>query len=400
MNNLLENLMFTNNDNRYLSTYACLSSESKGRIYKDDTLILGRSEFQRDRDRIIHSEAFRRLKDKTQVFVFHEGDHYRTRLTHTLEVSQIARSIAKALNINEDLTETIALAHDLGHPPLGHKGEDILQKLMEDAGGFNHNEQSLRVITILEKKYPNFDGLNLTYETLEGLIKHNGPFLDIKKIPQTIKDICNLLDIDFKTHSSLEGQVANISDDIAYLTHDFDDGLREKLFTLNDLRKINIINHILKNIEGNFVNIKNDILIHQLIRHLISYFINDIVSNSLAIIKENKFSNVNEIRNFGKKTVKLSKDASYSMEEIRNFLFKKMYSNETVVNKLNQNVLMIEKLFLLFFDDTNKLPQQWQYFNGQILSKLSQKETLRVITDYIAGMTDNYLKREYDKFYK
>ena len=400
MNNLLENLMFTNNDNRYLSTYACLSSESKGRIYKDDTLILGRSEFQRDRDRVIHSEAFRRLKDKTQVFVFHEGDHYRTRLSHTLEVSQIARSIAKALNINEDLTETIALAHDLGHPPLGHKGEDILQKLMEDAGGFNHNEQSLRVITILEKKYPNFDGLNLTYETLEGLIKHNGPFLDIKKIPQTIKDICNLLDIDFKTHSSLEGQVANISDDIAYLTHDFDDGLREKLFTLNDLRKINIINHILKNIEGNFVNIKNDILIHQLIRHLISYFINDIVSNSLAIIKENKFSNVNEIRNFGKKTVKLSVDASYSMEEIRNFLFKKMYSNETVVNKLNQNVLMIEKLFLLFIEDINKLPQQWKYFNGQILSKLSQTEKLRVITDYIAGMTDNYLKREYDKFYK
>ena len=400
MNNLLENLMFTNNDNRYLSTYACLSSESKGRIYKDDTLILGRSEFQRDRDRVIHSEAFRRLKDKTQVFVFHEGDHYRTRLSHTLEVSQIARSIAKALNINEDLTETIALAHDLGHPPLGHKGEDILQKLMEDAGGFNHNEQSLRVITILEKKYPNFDGLNLTYETLEGLIKHNGPFLDIKKIPQTIKDICNLLDIDFKTHSSLEGQVANISDDIAYLTHDFDDGLREKLFTLNDLRKINIINRILKNIEGNFVNIKNDILIHQLIRHLISYFINDIVSNSLAIIKENKFSNVNEIRNFGKKTVKLSVDASYSMEEIRNFLFKKMYSNETVVNKLNQNVLMIEKLFLLFIEDINKLPQQWKYFNGQILSKLSQTEKLRVISDYIAGMTDNYLKREYDKFYK
>ena len=400
MNNLLENLMFTNNDNRYLSNYACLSSESKGRIYKDDTLILGRSEFQRDRDRVIHSEAFRRLKDKTQVFVFHEGDHYRTRLSHTLEVSQIARSIAKALNINEDLTETIALAHDLGHPPLGHKGEDILQKLMVDAGGFNHNEQSLRVITILEKKYPNFDGLNLTFETLEGLIKHNGPFLDIKKIPQTIKDICNLLEIDFKTHSSLEGQVANISDDIAYLTHDFDDGLREKLFTLNDLRKINIINHILKNIEGNFVNIKNDILIHQLIRHLISYFINDIVSNSLAIIKENKFSNVNEIRNFGKKTVKLSVDASYSMEEIRNFLFKKMYSNETVVNKLNQNVLMIEKLFLLFIEDINKLPQQWKYFNGQILSKLSQTEKLRVITDYIAGMTDNYLKREYDKFYK
>ena len=319
MNNLLENFMFVNNDNRYLSPFACHSSESRGRVYKDDTLILGRSEYQRDRDRIIHSEAFRRLKDKTQVFIFHKGDHYRTRLTHTLEVSQIARSIAKALNINEDLTETIALAHDLGHPPLGHKGEDILQKIMSDVGGFNHNEQSLRVVTILEKKYPNFDGLNLTHETLEGLIKHNGPFLDLDKIPQTIKDICLILDIDFRTHSSLEGQVANISDDIAYLTHDFDDGLREKLFSLNDLRKIDIINYILKNIENNFINIKDDILIHQLIRHLISYFINVVVSYSLAIIKRKNFKIVYDVIDYGKKSVKLSNNASSSMEEIRKF---------------------------------------------------------------------------------
>ena len=399
MNNLLEIFMFVNNDNRYLSAFACHSSESRGRVHKDDTLILGRSEYQRDRDRIIHSEAFRRLKDKTQVFIFHKGDHYRTRLTHTLEVSQIARSISKALNINEDLTETIALAHDLGHPPLGHKGEDILQKIMADVGGFNHNEQSLRVVTILEKKYPNFDGLNLTHETLEGLIKHNGPFLDLDKIPQTIKDICLILDIDFRTHSSLEGQVANISDDIAYLTHDFDDGLREKLFSLNDLRKIDIINYILKNIENNFTNIKDDILIHQLIRHLISYFINDVVSNSLKIIKKNNFKNVNEIKNYRKKTVKLSIDASSSMEEIRNFLFHNMYRNESVVKKLDDNALMIEKLFLLFIKDIHRLPKQWKYFNGQILSELSQKEKFRIIADYIAGMTDNYLKREYDKFY-
>ena len=400
MNNLLENFMFVNNDNRYLSPFACHSSESRGRIHKDDTLILGRSEYQRDRDRIIHSEAFRRLKDKTQVFIFHKGDHYRTRLTHTIEVSQIARSIAKALNINEDLTETIALAHDLGHPPLGHKGEDILQKIMSDVGGFNHNEQSLRVVTILEKKYPNFDGLNLTHETLEGLIKHNGPFLDLNKTPETIKDICILLEIDFKTHSSLEGQVANISDDIAYLTHDFDDGLREKLFSLNDIRKIDIINYILKNIESKFVNIKGDILIHQLVRHLISYFINDVVSNALKIIKKNNFKHVNEVKNYGNIIVKLSKDASSSMEEIRNFLFKKMYHNQSVVKILDQNALMIEKLFLLFIKDINALPEQWKYYNGQILSELSQKNKLRIIADYIAGMTDNYLKKEYDKFYK
>ena len=400
MNNLLENFMYTNNDNRYLSPYACHSSKSRGRIHKDDTLILGRSEFQRDRDRVIHSEAFRRLKDKTQVFIFHKGDHYRTRLTHTLEVSQIARSIAKALNINEDLTETIALAHDLGHPPLGHKGEDVLNQIMADAGGFNHNEQSLRVVTILEKKYPNFDGLNLTYETLEGLIKHNGPFLQVNEIPQTIKDICLFLDIDFKTQSSLEGQVANISDDIAYLTHDFDDGLREKLFSLNDLREIEIINYILKKIESNFLNINDDILIHQLIRHLISYFINDVVSNSISTIKENKFNDINEIKEYSKKTVKLSNDALSSMEEIRKFLFEKMYHNELVVKKLNQNVHMIEKLFLLFIKDVHKLPHQWKFINGKILSTLSQKEKLRVIADYIAGMTDNYLKREYNKFYK
>ncbi len=400
MNNLLENFMFANNDNRYLSPFACNSSESRGRIHKDDTLILGRSEYQRDRDRIIHSEAFRRLKDKTQVFIFHKGDHYRTRLTHTLEVSQIARSIAKALNINEDLTETIALAHDLGHPPLGHKGEDILQKIMSDVGGFNHNEQSLRVVTILEKKYPNFDGLNLTHETLEGLIKHNGPFMDVKQIPQTIKDICLILDIDFKTNSSLEGQVANISDDIAYLTHDFDDGLREKLFSLNDLCRIDIINYILKNIKNNFINIKDDILIHQLIRHLISYFINDVVSNSLAIIKKNNFNNVNDVRNYGKKTVKLTKEALSSMEQIRKFLFKKMYYNESVVKKLNQNALMIEKLFLLFIKDIHILPERWKYYNGEILSEISEEKKLRVIADYIAGMTDNYLKREYYKFYK
>ena len=193
--------------------------------------------------------------------------------------------------------------------------------------------------------------------------------------------------------------MANISDDIAYLTHDFDDGLREKLFSLNNLRKIDIINYILKNIENNFINIKDDILIHQLIRHLISYFINDVVSNSLAIIKKNNFKNVNEIKDYGKKTAKLSTNASSSMEEIRKFLFNKMYRNESVLKKLDKNALMIEKLFLLFIKDIHKLPEQWKYFNGQILSELSQKEKFRVIADYIAGMTDNYLKREYDKFY-
>ena len=365
-------------------------------MYTDEPLILGRSEFQRDRDRIIHSEAFRRLKDKTQVFVYHDGDHYRTRLTHTLEVSQIARSIAKALKINEDLAETIALAHDLGHPPLGHRGEDVLKKLMIKCGGFNHNEQSIRVVTLLEKKYPNFNGLNLTFETLEGLIKHNGPFLDNREIPYTIDQINKIFPLDLNTYPSLEGQVANISDDIAYLTHDFDDGLREGLFTINDLRKIKIIDEILHKLKKEFVNIKIDILIHQFIRHLISYFINDVVSNSLAVINVNNFENVNQIRCFENKIIKLSPTAHSNMEEIRNFLFQNMYNNDILINKLQNNCLMIEKLFFLFHKDTNLLPEQWKNLKG----RLSETKQSRVITDYIAGMTDGYLKREYKKYFE
>ena len=373
--------------------------KSKGRIFEEKSSSF-RSPYQRDRDRIVHSTAFRRLKHKTQVFVNTIDDHYRTRLTHSLEVSQIARTLGKIFNLNEDLCETLSLSHDIGHPPFGHAGEEALDECMNNFGGFDHNIQTLRILTLIENKYYSFVGLNLTIETLDGLIKHNGPFLDPNKIPKTVKDICLLLEIDFRTHSSLEGQVANISDDIAYLTHDFDDGLREKLFYLNDIRKIDIINYILKNIESKFVNIKGDILIHQLVRHLISYFINDVVSNALKIIKKNNFKHVNEVKNYGNIIVKLSKDASSSMEEIRNFLFKKMYHNQSVVKILDQNALMIEKLFLLFIKDINKLPEQWKYFNGQILSELTQKNQSRVIADYIAGMTDNYLKREYDKFYK
>ena len=387
--------MKNNDDNRYLSSYACHSSDSRGRMYSDEPLILGRSEFQRDRDRIIHSEAFRRLKDKTQVFVYHEGDHYRTRLTHTLEVSQIARSIAKALKINEDLSETIALAHDLGHPPLGHRGEDVLKKLMINYDGFNHNEQSIRIVTFLEKKYPNFNGLNLTFETLEGLVKHNGPFFDEKKIPHTIQQIDKIFPLDLNTYPSLEGQVANISDDIAYLTHDFDDGLRENLFSINDLCEIKIIDEIVQNLKKEFVNIKIDILTHQFIRHLISYFINDVVSNSIAVLNVYNFKNVNQIRFFEDKIIKLSPIAHNNMEEIRSFLFKNMYNNDFLTNKLSNHSLMIEKLFFLFHKDFYLLPEQWKNYRG----KLSPFAQARVVTDYIAGMTDGYLKREYKKYF-
>ena len=387
-------------DNSILMPYACYSNLTKGRFYEDEALVLGRTEYQRDRDRIIHSEAFRRLKDKTQVFVFQSGDHFRTRLTHTIEVAQIARSISRALNLNEDLTETIALAHDLGHPPLGHKGEAVLKELMTNFNGFDHNEQSIRVVTVLEKKYPSFNGLNLTMETLEGLIKHNGPYRKDKKIPHFIIQIMEKFSLELQNYPSLEGQVANISDDIAYLTHDFDDGLRENLFTLNDLKSIALIKSIIKDIESTYSNIQYDILIHQLIRKLVSYFINDIICNSQEIIGKNYFRTVEDIRNHNDSVIKLTSTANDNMQEIRYFLFKNMYHNKLILDKLSKYSVMIKKIFYLFQENISLLPTSWRNQNGHSLNTMTLEKKSRVITDYIAGMTDNYLKMEYMKFFK
>ena len=387
-------------DNSILMPYACHSNLTKGRFYEDEALVLGRTEYQRDRDRIIHSEAFRRLKDKTQVFVFQSGDHFRTRLTHTIEVAQIARSISRALNLNEDLTETIALAHDLGHPPLGHKGEAVLKELMTNFNGFDHNEQSIRVVTVLEKKYPSFNGLNLTMETLEGLIKHNGPYRKDKKISHFIIQIMEKFSLELQNYPSLEGQVANISDDIAYLTHDFDDGLRENLFTLNDLKSIALIKSIIKEIESTYSNIQYDILIHQLIRKLVSYFINDIICNSQEIIGKNYFRTVEDIRNHNDSVIKLTSTANDHMQEIRYFLFKNMYHNKLILDKLSKYSVMIKKIFYLFQENISLLPTSWRNQNGHSLNTMTLEKKSRVITDYIAGMTDNYLKMEYMKFFK
>jgi dGTPase len=388
-----------NIENRYLSSFACHSPQSKGRLYKDDFLNFQRTEFQRDRDRIIHSDAFRRLKHKTQVFVYHEGDHYRTRLTHTLEVAQIARSIARSLNVNEDLTETIALAHDLGHPPLGHRGEDVLNKLMLDYGGFDHNEQTIRVITKLEKKYHEFNGLNLTFETLEGLVKHNGPYIKNKKIPITIQKLNDDFPLNLSLFPSCEAQIANIADDIAYLTHDFDDGLREKLFKLNDLKNLKLPALIISKIEKKYPDINIRVLTHQLIRLLIAHFINDIVTNSLLTIKNNKFKSVDEIRNFNQPIIKMSDLSLEYMKEIRDFLFKNMYFNKDVLKKLSIASEMIEKLFILYNQNPNLLPLQWKIFKDKKIIDCSKKVKTRVISDYISGMTDVFLKLEYNKFF-
>ena len=392
--------MTNKTENRNLSLFACHSPQSKGRFYKDDPLTFQRTEYQRDRDRIIHSEAFRRLKHKTQVFVYHEGDHYRTRLTHSLEVAQIARSIARALNVNDDLAETIALAHDLGHPPLGHRGEETLKNMMSNYGGFDHNEQTLRVVTLLEKKYYDFDGLNLTFETLEGLVKHNGPYISNREIPVTIKKLDKNFPLELSLYPSTEAQVANIADDIAYLTHDFDDGLRENLFSLDDLRKLKLPGLIIKKIEKEFPKIDDFILIHQLIRFLISYFINDIISNSLLKINKINFKSVYEIRLYHEPVITMSSQSLDYMEEIREFLFKNMYRNKKILKELSKASLMIEKLFSLYTKNIDFLPKQWRFFEGKSLLDISINDRSRVVTDYIAGMTDVYLKKEYLKNFK
>lgn len=382
-------------ETRHIRSCACHSPQSKGRYYKDQPLTLDRTEYQRDRDRIIHSEAFRRLKHKTQVFIYQEGDHYRTRLTHTLEVAQIARSIARSLKLNEDLAETISLAHDLGHSPLGHKGEEILNKLMINAGGFDHNEQTIRVITLLEKKYPNFEGLNLTFETLEGLVKHNGPYKRVKEIPATIKNINKNFDLKLSLFPSLEAQVSNISDDVAYLTHDLDDGLRENLFNMEDLQNLKLPNLIIKKIKEKYAPIDKSILTHQLIRGLISFFINDIVTNSLHTLDKYNFKSVDDIRLFEFPIILMTLKTSNYMKELREFLFKNMYHEKNIINKLSKASIMIEKLFLLYKNDVKLLPMQWRFYKQEDLSLVSDNIKSRVVADYIAGMTDIFLRAEY-----
>ena len=288
----------------------------------------------------------------------------------------------------------------MGHPPLGHKGEETLKNLMSSYGSFDHNEQTIRVVTMLEKKYCDFDGLNLTFETLEGLVKHNGPYINNKIIPATVKELDNDFPLELCLFPSTEAQVANIADDIAYLTHDFDDGLREKLFSLDDLRDLKLPGLIIKKLEKEFPKINNYILIHQLIRFLISHFINDIISNSLLKLNKANFKSVNEIRLYHEPVITMTSKSIDYMEEIREFLFKNMYRNKKILNELSKASEMIEKLFFLYSKNINLLPKQWRVFNGNCLLDSPDNVRSRVIADYIAGMTDNFLRKEYKKNFK
>jgi len=360
---------------------------SKGRfkIEKKTTL---RNDFQRDRDRIIHSTAFRRLKHKTQVFVNTTGDHFRTRITHSLEVSQIARTLSKFFNLNEDLSETLSLAHDLGHTPFGHAGEEALNNCMKNYGGFDHNIQTLRIITILENRYYNFIGLNLTLETLDGLIKHNGPVNNKTKFDKILGKNFFKNKIKFLDNTSLEGQIAAISDDIAYNSHDLEDGLKSNLFKLNDLKNIPILNKIISKHRSKFTKYSVDLIVRQIIREIINEMVKDVIKTTEKNIKTNKIKNLKDVYNSEKKIVCFSYKMKKFDLEIKKFLKEKMYFHKNVKKKTNYGKKIIKKLFLIIIKNPKK------YIN---IKKYKNSKLERIICDYIAGMTDRYAINLYKK---
>jgi len=360
---------------------------SKGRfkIEKKTTL---RNDFQRDRDRIIHSTAFRRLKHKTQVFVNTSGDHFRTRITHSLEVSQIARTLSKFFNLNEDLSETLSLAHDLGHTPFGHAGEEALNDCMKNYGGFDHNIQTLRIITILENRYYNFNGLNLTLETLDGLIKHNGPVNNKTKFDKILGKNFFKNKIKFLDNTSLEGQIAAISDDIAYNSHDLEDGLKSNLFKLNDLKNIPVLNKIISKHRSKFTKYSVDLIVRQIIRDIINEMVKDVIKTTEKNIKTNKIKNLKDVYNSEKKIVCFSYKMKKFDLEIKKFLKEKMYFHKNVKKKTNYGKKIIKKLFLIIIKNPKK------YIN---IKKYKNSKLERIICDYIAGMTDRYAINLYKK---
>ena len=362
------------------SVFSSNPQTTKGRLYKTKKDKY-RNDYQRDVGRVIHSTAFRRLKYKTQVFVNHEGDHYRTRLTHTLEVSQIARSISRYFKLNEDLTECIALAHDLGHTPFGHAGEDAL--IHASGSYFDHNDQSFRIVVFLEKAYLGFDGLNLTWETLEGIAKHNGPLKNINQNSTLYSFNKNIMDLELTTYPSLEAQVAAISDDIAYINHDLDDGFRAGLFKPTDLKKLSI-----------FKRIKNEQKYKkEIVRKLINNMVVDLIKKTEKNINNIKPKSVNDIRNAGFNIVTFSSQMKKDIAEIKLFLNKRMYNHTRIKKVTNKHKKILINLYNLFNKNKLKVPPKWI----KETYKKSQVSKKQMIIDYISGMTDRYILNIYSK---
>ena len=382
--------------NKKLASFSSDYRSSKGRSFKEKK-DQNRTDFQRDRDRIIHSTAFRRLEHKTQVFVHHEGDHYRSRLTHTLEVSQIARTISRSLLLDEDLAEAIALAHDLGHTPFGHAGEEALNYSMQRFGGFDHNAQTLRIITFLEKKYLNFDGLNLVWETLEGIVKHNGP-INKKSIPFAIREYNKEgMDLKLNTWCGPEAQVASLSDDIAYFSHDFEDGIRASFFSAEEtIEHISKLNKF-KNLKLSKNNVETRRIVNHLKKFIISNMIKDLISQTKYNIKTYKPSSSEDVRALKRPLVSFSEEMSKDLINIRTYLMNKMYKHWKVNRMTNKAKRIVINLFDLYYKEPNCLPIEW----GNILDNAKDKYyKARVIADYIAGMTDRFAIKEHKKLFE
>ena len=379
-------LVMISEDLSFISTN---QETSKGRLYKEN-YSQTRSEFQRDRDRILHSAAFRRLKHKTQVFVSNEGDHYRTRLTHSLEVSQIARSISKIFNLNEDLTETLSLSHDIGHPPFGHAGEDALSECMVSHEGFDHNDQAIRIVHLLEKKYFDFEGLNLTWETLEGLVKHNGPMT--KDVPKTIEALDKEFDLKLNEFSSIEAQIASIADDIAYNNHDLDDGLRAGFFSYDDLAELPMIGEIIKNFPKNYNSYDMQRINNEITRKSTSIMITDVINTISENVKKSKVRCNEDVRLNNEKIADFSDKTKEEVKYIRSFLSMKMYNHDKVKAMTSNAHQIISSLFKLFIEQDEK------FIKEHMKKIISDEDKPRAVCDFIAGMTDNYAQNFYNKF--
>ncbi len=367
------------------AVYACDPERSRGRLVEEG-LSTFRSPFQRDRDRIIHSSAFRRLKHKTQVFVEHEGDYFRTRLTHSLEVAQVARTMARALGLDEDLTEAVALAHDLGHPPFGHTGEEALSAAMAPHGGFDHNAQAIRIVTHLERHYADFDGLNLTWEALEGIAKHNGPVAE--PVPWPLAGYCAGHDLELASHAGAEAQVAALADDVAYNHHDLHDGLRAELFSSDELAQLPILDTCFAEVDARYPGLDYYRRRHEGLRRFFGVLVEDVLAQTTARLAELDPRSADEIRAAGRPMVRFSDALFAELKVIRAFLFKRMYRAPAVVEMRAQVTRVVAELFPFFMEHPDELPKQWR----RDVEAVGSDETAlaRIVSDYIAGMTDRF----------
>ena len=385
-----------------LQPFACQPDASRGRLWPE-RLSSFRSPYQRDRDRIIHSSAFRRLKHKTQVFVEHEGDYYRTRLTHTIEVAQVARTIAGVLGLNTDLAEAVALAHDLGHTPFGHTGEDAMERLMAPYGGFDHNAQALRIVTRLERHYADFDGLNLTWETLEGIAKHNGPVTgpnaDAKHdgpLPYALAEVNAQWDLELDTHASAEAQVAAIADDVAYSHHDLHDGLRSGLFTEADLMELPVTGPAFEEVDRLYPDLDRMRRRHEALRRVFGRMVEDVIAVAQNRLTSAQPKSVDDIRHMGTTIIRFSKPLYQDLKAVRSFLFHRMYRAPSVMAVRAEVTRMVDDLFPLFLRQPDLLPPEWQ---ADVAAARDETHLARVVADYVAGMTDRFAIQEHERLF-